>query len=312
MGMLFVLRLVAVGLLGCALCLSSLAAVNFPAIDRPAIKDRSPERTFLLAVAQAGSRLVAVGERGVVVLSDDAGAHWRQAREVPVSVTLTALCFVNAVHGWAVGHGGVVLRTDDGGETWLRQTEGGALARIELESVKARETRSPGDPGIEQNRKMAERLVADGPDKPLLDVIFTDEEHGFVVGAEGLFFETTNGGKSWTSAMHRIENPQRRHLYAIRAQHGAVFVAGEQGLLLRSQDGGERFQSLPSPYSGSWFCLAVLPSGALVAAGLRGHAFYSADRGTTWSRIWVPRRPPSSVSRCCPAVLCCWPTSLVS
>lgn len=293
MGMMFAVRLVVVGLLGWAFCSSSLAAVNFPAIDRPAIKDRSPDRTYLLAAAQAGTRLVAVGERGIVVLSDDGGAHWHQAREVPVSVTLTALCFINAMHGWAVGHGGVVLRTDDGGETWLRQIEGGALARIELESVKAREAQSPGDPEVEQDRKLAEQLVADGTDKPLLDVAFTDEEHGFVVGAEGLFFETTDGGRNWTSAMSRIQNPQRRHLYAIQAQHGAVFVAGEQGLLLRSQDGGERFQSLPSPYAGSWFCLAVLPNGALVAAGLRGHAFYSADSGTTWSPI--PGTSPASI-----------------
>ena len=40
-------------------------------------------------------------------------------------------------------------------------------------------------------------------DKPLLDVHFRDARHGWVAGAYGLFFETRNGGRSWSSAMER-------------------------------------------------------------------------------------------------------------
>ena len=57
--------------------------------ERQALTLSDYSHTVLQAITQAGQRLVAVGERGLVLLSDDAGKHWRQA-QVPVSVTLTA------------------------------------------------------------------------------------------------------------------------------------------------------------------------------------------------------------------------------
>ena len=39
---------------------------------------------LLIAIASSGERLVAVGDRGIIVLSDDHGASWRQAAEVPI------------------------------------------------------------------------------------------------------------------------------------------------------------------------------------------------------------------------------------
>ena len=65
----------------------------------------------------AGSRLVVVGERGHVLLSDDNGASWAQA-SVPVRVLLTAVHMRGERTGWAVGHDATILRTRDDGETW--------------------------------------------------------------------------------------------------------------------------------------------------------------------------------------------------
>ena len=76
-----------------------------------------------LAVTRAGRRLVAVGERGTVLWSDNAGQSWQQA-QVPVQVTLTAVRFVNERTGWAVGHLGVILKTEDAGQTWALQLDG--------------------------------------------------------------------------------------------------------------------------------------------------------------------------------------------
>ncbi|MBL0150765.1 MAG: hypothetical protein IPP87_19595 [Ideonella sp.] len=114
------------------------AAVPFPALDRPAVQQRTPQRNVLLAAAAAGPRLVAVGERGLVVLSDDGGASWRQAQTVPVSVTLTAVQFIDERLGWAVGHGGVVLRSEDAGQTWRRMVDGRQLAQAALADALAR------------------------------------------------------------------------------------------------------------------------------------------------------------------------------
>src|SRR5882762_6618150 len=88
---------------------SSFAATPVcDALQRPALAVREPQRAVLLSGAQAGTRVVAVGERGVVALSDDGGTTWRQA-PCPVSVTLTMVRFADDRHGVAVGHGGTVL-----------------------------------------------------------------------------------------------------------------------------------------------------------------------------------------------------------
>ena len=261
------------------------AAPAFPALEVPALQVKAPERQVMLSAAEAGARVVAVGERGVVVLSDDGAKTWRQARRVPVSTTLTTVYFVDARMGWAVGHGGVILHTQDGGETWLRQTDGVALATVALTAAQDALRRQPDSPKAARDLKAARQLVDDGADKPLLDVYFADSRHGWVVGAYNLFFETRDGGTTWESAADRLENPKGLHLYAIRARGPTIFIVGEQGQMHRSADGGATFEALSSPYKGTWFTLCMTASGEVVTAGLRGNAFYSADSGKNWQRI---------------------------
>lgn len=255
------------------------AAVQGP-LQRPAIPLQAPERSVFLGLAQAGQRLVAVGERGVVVLSDDAGLHWRQAAVVPVSVTLTAVQFVSARTGWAVGHQGVVLRSDDGGEHWQMQLEGRALAHLLLA-----EAEKAGDPGRVAPMR---QLVQEGADKPFLAMAFQNENEGLVVGAFNLALATRDGGRSWQGLGERLANPKGMHLYAVQRTGQDLLIAGEQGLLLHSADGGDHFERLSTPYGGSYFCLASPSDGSWWLAGLRGHVLRSVDRGQHWTELNNP------------------------
>jgi len=263
------------GVSAMALVQPGWAAAAYPALDRPALAVREPQRAVLLSITQAGGRLVAVGERGIIVLSDDLGASWRQSASVPASVTLTAVRFVDAEHGWAVGHGGIILHTTDGGEHWEWQADGRSLVQTVWREASAS--------GIPAQLRAAQQLVDDGPDKPLLDLHFFDRKHGLVVGAANMCFETHDGGRTWNSAVHRIHNPGSLHLYAIRADGSSLYIVGEQGLMLRSRDAGQTFEHLATPYEGSWFTLEVPRPGVVVAAGLRGNVFLSFDAGSTWS-----------------------------
>jgi photosystem II stability/assembly factor-like uncharacterized protein len=74
------------------------------------------------------------------------------------------------------------------------------------------------------------------------------------------------------------------HLHAIARVAGDVWIAGEQGLLLRLDADGGRFRAIPVPYAGSFF--GVTGTGqTVVVFGLRGNAFRSRDRGATWQRV---------------------------
>jgi photosystem II stability/assembly factor-like uncharacterized protein len=243
------------------------------ALSQPAVVTPKAQGAALLAVTRAGQRLVAVGERGTVLLSDDEGRRWRQA-SVPVRVSLTAVRFVDARQGWAVGHMGVILASTDGGETWSLRLDGVRAAQA-LEQA----ARASGDA---RAQRQAQQWLADGPDKPFFDIDIDARGRGYAVGAYNLAFVTRDGGQTWAPLSFQLPNPKALHLYGVQAVGTAVYIVGEQGLLLRSDDGGSPFQVLPSPYKGSLFGLLATRSGVLLAHGLRGRVVRSDDHGQSW------------------------------
>ncbi len=71
--------------------------------------------------ARAGDRLVAVGQRGHIVVSNDGGATWKQS-PVPVSSDLTAVYFVNDKQGL----GRRPRRRDPAHQRWRRHLDAAA------------------------------------------------------------------------------------------------------------------------------------------------------------------------------------------
>ena len=254
-------------------------------LDVPATASPLASARLLNAVARAGTRIVAVGQRGHILLSDDEGHSWTSAA-VPVSVDLVAVQFPTPTHGWAVGHGGVVLATQDAGRNWTRQLDGRAVGQL---LVNYYAQRSPsdiegGDQALARLRNDARRFADEGPDKPLLDVWFDDEKIGYVVGSFNLLLRTEDGGQHWSPMLDRTDNPNALHLFAVRRVQGALYVTGEQGLVLRLDEQARRFRALPVHYKGTLFGVTGSP-GAVLVHGLRGSVFRSADEGATWSKV---------------------------
>lgn len=278
--------LLAVALLGSAPVLAEPDV-----LVRPALQTARANSSAMLAVTRAGNRIVAVGERGIVILSDDNGITWRQS-VVPVSETLTNVQFANDRTGWAVGHSGIVLRSSDGGQTWQGQLDGKKAAELSLALAKQRAALAAGDTKGKQQLKRnqnlvieAERLVADGPDKPFLDLSFRNEAEGFIVGAYGLILGTTDGGQTWTSWQDRLDNGRGRHLYSIAAAGKDIYIAGEQGTLFHSTDAGLSFSEVKTPYAGSYFGVRQLAGGGVLVFGLRGNVYQSHDGVHDWQKV---------------------------
>ena len=253
------------------------APAGLPAVlDRPSRQSPLAVRAALLGATRAGQRLLLCGERGIVLWSDDQGAQWNQAR-VPVQVSLTAMAFSDDRNGWASGHFGVLLHTRDGGESWTRALDGVTAAKLQLEGA-----------GDDAQRRAAQRHVDEGPDKPFFDVALVGGRP-LAVGAYGLAVQALSpDGGAFGALGPRLPNPKQLHGYAVRADGAQVYVAGEQGLLLRSEDGGARFNAVATPYKGSFFGLLLPTDGAVLAYGLRGNIWRSADRGESWVQIANP------------------------
>ncbi|MEQ7921518.1 YCF48-related protein [Xanthomonas sp. WHRI 1810A] len=224
------------------------ATADDPAVY--AIESTKASRGLLLDVTQAGKRLIAVGDRGHILYSDDQAKTWTQAK-VPTRQLLTAVYFVDDQHGWAVGHDAQILASRDGGTTWSKQ----------FEDVKR--------------------------EAPLLDVWFKDTRTGIAVGAYGALLETTDGGQHWEDISARLDNEDQFHLNGIAQVKGAgLFIVGEMGSMFRSSDDGQTWEKLEGPYQGSLFgVVGTAQASTLLAYGLRGNLYRSTDFGDSWQPI---------------------------
>lgn len=258
---------------------TAVAFVN--PLDQAAMNSTLATTNLLHAITTAGDRIVAVGVRGHIVTSDDAGKSWRQAR-VPVSSDLLAVSFPTAKHGWAVGHGGVVLHSSDGGVTWSKQLDGrqtGALAVRHYEEMLASGKR------VEQVLGREKSLVAEGGAQALLDVYFESPSHGFVVGTFNRIYRTTDGGKTWTPWMERTGNDKELHFYAIHGGPHGIYLAGERGMVWRYDSAKERFIAIQTPYQGTLFGVVVYGPESLLVFGMRGSLLSSTDSGRSWAQV---------------------------
>jgi photosystem II stability/assembly factor-like uncharacterized protein len=256
--------------------------------DLPAEPMPLTSRSLVLGLASVGNTAVAVGERGAILLSTDRKT-WTQVADVPTRATLTAVAaFGNRV--WAVGHDGVILTSGDAGQHWIVQRR---------------------DPW------QAPAAGAPAPDPrqgaPLLDVLFTDENTGYAVGAYSQLLTTRDGGLNWTSQkvasgataaggkgdelvadkggtfskeQLAIGDETDPHFNSItRTGDGSLFIAGERGAAFRSRDQGKTWQPVKWPYNGSMFGVLGFEGQHILAFGLRGHAFESDDLGEHWSEV---------------------------
>ena len=234
--------------LGAGLACASLAqTVPAGAPRAGTVVDIKPNRIYLLDVARAGDRLVAVGERGFALLSDDAGQSWR-AVGTPVTRTLTGVAFNGDKLGVAVGHGGSLVRTEDSGDTW---------------------TEVPMEESFGES---------------LLGVTALGDGRFAAYGAFGMYFDTLDGGKSWTKRTILSEEFEA-HISQVVRTNGSLWLVGETGTLARSDECCTDFTALTSPYDGSFFGIVVAQDGALLVFGMRGNIFRSADAGATWQEV---------------------------
>ncbi|TNE98749.1 MAG: photosystem I reaction center subunit IV [Gammaproteobacteria bacterium] len=283
-------------------CASPIAFALEDVIDKPARPTELAPESLLNDVVRAGDRIVAVGERGHIIYSDDEGQSWTQA-QVPVSVTLTGIDFSSDAKGWAVGHSGVVLHSEDAGANWEIQLTGIRAAELAIASqedaianMEARVEAAPEDEkgdlewALDDLYFSLENMQADldiGPVNPFLDVWFGDNDNGFVVGAYGMLFHTKDGGETWQDWAPKLENPQKFHLNSVtRVAGGAMVIVGEAGQIHVSVDGGDTWERRESPYPGSLF--GVIGTGRvneILAFGLRGTLMFSSDLGKSWSMV---------------------------
>ena len=224
-------------------------------LDLPVLQMESASTSLLLDVTQAGERLIAVGERGHILYSDDKGEEWTQA-EVPIRSQLNAVFFMDERRGWAVGEDAVILNSVDGGVSWKKQFD-------------AREAEMKG---------------------PLLDLYFKNAEEGFAVGVFNKIYHTVDAGQHWEEWQDHADNLDEWHFFSMASTaEDTLYVTSEAGLLFRSQDSGESFVPLQTAHDGSFHgVLAKRDTDGLdrlILFGVGGKLFTTVDGGERWREL---------------------------
>ncbi|MDO9450969.1 MAG: glycosyl hydrolase, partial [Rugosibacter sp.] len=117
---------------------------------------------------------------------------------------ITTFRWINENRALAMGEFGRVLRTDDGGETW-------------------------------------QKLAPVSEDFYAYDVLFTDENIGWVSGVAGEMRQTRDGGETWTLKESKAGAP----LYRLFMHKGTPYGVGARGTVARLED--HTWQSVTYP-----------------------------------------------------------------
>ncbi|MFK0089161.1 WD40/YVTN/BNR-like repeat-containing protein [Pseudomonas sp. NPDC090755] len=246
-------------LIGYLVCLVVALTIAYAFAPRPVpVPGEEPLRTDRVqinALLKVGERVLAAGERGSLLVSDDQGVSWLSATVQPQrNVALTALVDLGQQRLLAVGHDGWILRSTDSGSHWQE---------------------------VRHDDQLGE---------PLLGAWAAGGERVLAYGSFGKFYQSDDAGLNWRALALDVDSA---HLNSLDGgADGRRMLVGEQGLVMRSRDGGQHWQTLPAFYTGSLFGVVRLSDAHWVSYGMRGHVFVSHDFGDSWTQLPIGNQLP--------------------
>ncbi len=226
---------------------------------RPVVRTARSSVLFVLAVVSlAGApRLAPIAAHAQT---------WEAVRMAP-GMAIQDICMLpGGTHGWAVGSGGsgglllsYALRTTDGGAHWVPLS-------------------LPNPTGVS-----------------LYGVCFVNETTGWLVGASGLIYKTTNGGDTWTQQASGTSRRLSKVCF-VDADRGWITGGWQDGssyLVLRTINGGTTWENRSfgtSCYSCDDIVFADGLNGWIGGydSALNAHVHHSNDGGLNWVRQPVP------------------------
>jgi photosystem II stability/assembly factor-like uncharacterized protein len=142
------------------------------------------------------------GNNGIILSTTDGGDSWTP-HSVAQDVDLISVYFVDRLNGWIVGREGSVYQTKDGGEHWIKKNIDSDATLTKVYFVNKHKGFILGysyNDGIllkTENSGQTWEMVSLPGTKLLADIDFADSTHGAIVGLNGTFMLTKDGGEEW-------------------------------------------------------------------------------------------------------------------
>jgi len=235
------------------------------------------------------------------------------AAGTPVSLrevrqSLFGTCFPTERDGWMVGELGRIFHTGDGGGTWERQDAGTKRPFLAIACLDARTAWIAGKEGIVYGTTDGGASwipATTGSTRHVFGLAFANPERGHGVGDYGTI-HTEDAGRHWTvsqvppdvvlpeSALDTGVDPGDVNLYA--ASYGDpdhLWVAGEFGTIMASDDGGRTFHQQHAPVESTLFGIHFADARRGWAVGIDAVILHTEDGGATWQMQAPPVRQQS-------------------
>jgi photosystem II stability/assembly factor-like uncharacterized protein len=226
--------------------------------------------------------VVTINSSGEILKTANAGAVWEKKFQTPLippsnrAVYLRCLAFADKSDGWAgtLTREHRLFRTLDGGETWAPSGPLPAGAPVKICGLfAASRTVIYGSGTNDPSDGAAIIKSSDGGEKwqaidmsahaaSLIDIYFTSESHGFVVGGVSqdpapnydnvrpVILETSDGGRTWIDRLagmrsEFVDGTWGWKIHFVTASVGYVSLENfTRALILKTQDGGATWKKI--------------------------------------------------------------------
>ncbi len=183
--------------------------------------------------------------QGVIIKTTNGGDNW-SSQFLDLSNFFYSCYFLNDMIGWICGSNGLILKTTNGGDNWKQQTT--------------------------------------NYDKDLWTITFIDEKTGFCSGSGGWILKTSDGGNSWLKI--KTEANLISKLFFINKNIGwaAANLYPKHGLILRTTNGGEKWDTQLLEYSKIIESIYFLNSKTGWCVGSEGYITKTTNSGVNWHK----------------------------
>lgn len=268
--------------------LYSADGANFDWASTPAGADLSR-----VAADERGKVLIAIGERGVILRSEDSGRHWSLSDVRGAASDLRAVIHHPPSGAWiAAGTHGTILRSLDAGRTWTAlehdlkltfeslffEPRSGALLIGGEAGIVGRST----DAGVSWR---LERIRMQEPVTPIT-AFHSLPGQLLATSALGRFLTSVDGGATWQ--LHSMGGNAYFTDAVFDPEHRVALMTSHVGDVFRLVAGEDSWERVELTFAGHKKYLSAIRYDArtksLLVAGHHGLAARSSDGGRTWQQ----------------------------
>ncbi|RYD79800.1 MAG: hypothetical protein EOP53_09070 [Sphingobacteriales bacterium] len=253
----------------------------------------------------------AAGHDGTILHTTDGGKAWtRQVTDS--SFYLKDIFFTSNQNGWAVGSDikegdELIISTTNGGETWkevvvdevygyfegvyfVNATKGFIIGGTEYRSNFTKNVMLVTEDG---GKTWQKHSFSNTRDAMMYDMMFTDNNSGWISASEGHIYSTVDGGETWSSQ----GDGSWPHLYSIYmadANHG--WAAGERNTIDETADGGKTWENIEdADYYDFYTVFFTSPQTGWIAgeSSINDERYiikHTQDGGKTWTKQRTDRK----------------------